>query len=58
VPAIRLATLPAIQDAPAADGTFAKSASGLFTNDSSPSKENPTLRITRLMLAEIFSRRL
>jgi hypothetical protein len=37
-------------------GTFAKSACGLLKNDSSPRKENPRLRMTRLILAEIFCR--
>src|SRR4029077_35596 len=39
-------------------GTFAKSACGLLKNDSSPRKENPRLRMTRLMPAENFRRRL
>src|SRR5215471_20407440 len=57
-PANKLDALPAIQDALPAHGTFAKSACGLLTNDSSPSKEKPRLRMIRLIPAEIRCRRL
>src|SRR6266404_2831171 len=58
VPANKLAALPAIRYALSTRGTFAKSACGLLKNDSSPRKENPRLRMTRLMPAENFRRRL
>jgi hypothetical protein len=58
VPVIKLAELPAIQDALSTQGTFAKSACGLLKNDSSPRKENARLRMIRLIPAEIFCRRL
>jgi hypothetical protein len=56
VPVNKLAELPAIRHALSTHGTFAKSACGLLKNDSSPRKENPRLRMTRLILAEIFCR--
>jgi hypothetical protein len=56
VPVNKLAELPAIRYALSTHGTFAKSACGLLKNDSSPRKENPRLRMTRLILAEIFCR--
>jgi hypothetical protein len=56
VPANKLAELPAMRYALSTHGTFAKSACGLLKNDSSPRKENPRLRMTRLILAEIFCR--
>ena len=58
MPANKLAALPAIRYALSTHGTFAKSACGLLKNDSSPRKENPRLRMTRLMPAENFRRRL
>jgi hypothetical protein len=58
VPANKLDALLAIQDAVPAHGKFAKSACGLLTNDSSPSKEKPRLRMIRLIPAEILCRRL
>src|SRR5271165_2685118 len=54
----KLAALPAMQDALLRHGTLAKSACGLLTNDNSPRKENPRLRMTRLIPAEILCRRL
>jgi len=56
VPANKLAELPAMRYALSTHATFAKSACGLLKNDSSPRKENPRLRMTRLILAEIFCR--